>query len=196
MTVRVEPLSGDRLARALPDLARLRIEVFRAYPYLYDGDMAYEENYVRHYAESPGAIVAGAFAGTTLVGAATGAPMEDHAAEFAKPFEDRGFDLGEIFYFGESVLLPEWRGRGIGHRFFDLREDQARSLGRGWSCFCAVIRPADHPLRPADYAPLDPFWRKRGYEPVAGLVAEYRWKDRDKAEEDAKPMQFWLRRLG
>ena len=39
---------------------------------------------------------------------------------------------------------------------------------RAWSstrsAFCAVQRPSDHPERPPGYAPLDPFWRKRGYE--------------------------------
>jgi hypothetical protein len=34
MTVRVEPLVGAALARGLPALARLRIAVFRSWPYL------------------------------------------------------------------------------------------------------------------------------------------------------------------
>ena len=74
--------------------------------------------------------------------------MEDHAREFAAPFAAAGFDLADTFYCGESVLLPDYRGRGVGHRFFDLREAQARKIGRRWCCFCAVIRPDDHPLRP------------------------------------------------
>lgn len=193
--VRVEPIPGEDLAGALPALARLRIEVFRAYPYLYDGDLAYEERYLRAYADSPGALVVGAWDGERLVGAATGAPMEDHAAEFAKPFAERGYPLEEIFYCGESVLLPAYRGRGIGHAFFDQREAQGRALGRPWSCFCAVIRAEGHPLRPADYRPLDLFWRKRGYRPVEGLVAEFPWRDLGEAEETLKPMQFWMRPL-
>ena len=39
--LRIERLSGDALLQYLPELARLRITVFRAFPYLYDGDMAY-----------------------------------------------------------------------------------------------------------------------------------------------------------
>ena len=38
----VAPLSGDQIDAALDDLARLRIAVFRAFPYLYHGDMEYE----------------------------------------------------------------------------------------------------------------------------------------------------------
>lgn len=193
MTLTVCPIAAGDLPAILPELARLRIEVFRAFPYLYDGEMAYEERYLRTYAASPGAIVVGAWDGGRLVGAATGAPMEDHAAEFARPFAGRGFDLSQIFYCGESVLLPEYRGQGAGHAFFDHREARGRALGRRWSCFCAVIRPESHPARPAGYAPLDPFWRKRGYRPVEGLVTRFAWRDIGDEAETEKPMQFWMR---
>jgi hypothetical protein len=53
-------LTGEALAAALPDVARLRIAVFRAYPYLYDGDAAYEEAYLQTYRESENAILVGA----------------------------------------------------------------------------------------------------------------------------------------
>jgi len=93
------------------------------------------------------------------------------------------------------VLLPAWRGRGAGHRFFDLREEHARRLGRRWSCFCAVVRPADHPLRPADYRPLDAFWRRRGYEKLDGALAHFAWQDRGDAADTEKPMEVWIRDL-
>jgi GNAT superfamily N-acetyltransferase len=121
--------------------------------------------------------------------------MADHAAAFAMPLAARGIDVASVYYFGESVLLPAYRGRGVGHAFFDRREAQARVLGFTTACFCTVARPADHPARPADYSPLDPFWRGRGYAPVDGLVADFGWKDVGDAEESRHPMQFWMKRL-
>lgn len=50
-------------------------------------------------------------------------------------------------------------------------------------------------MRPAGYRPLDVFWRKRGYAPVTGAIAEHSWKDAGQAEETRKPMQVWLREL-
>lgn len=129
------------------------------------------------------------------MGAATAAPMADHAAEFAAPFRACGIDLADVYYFGESVLLPEWRGHGIGHAFFDRREARARELGFPLASFCAVIRPADHPARPAGYSPLDPFWRKRGFAPVDGLVGHFAWKDIGHATQTDHAMQFWTKRL-
>lgn len=190
----VRVLTGATLDAALEDVARLRIAVFRAFPYLYDGDLAYERRYLESYL-APSAVVVGAFDGATLVGAATGAAMEDHAGDFAAAFNARSERLAEIFYCAESVLMPAYRGRGIGHAFFDHREAHARGLGRRYAAFCAVVRPADHPARPAGYTPLDPFWRKRGYAPLPGVIARFRWRDVGQAQEDEKPLQFWMRKL-
>ncbi len=177
----------------LDDVARLRIAVFREYPYLYDGDLDHERGYLQSYRESDAAIVVGAWEGTRLVGAATGTPMEDHAAAFGAPFIAAGYDLASMFYCAESVLLPAFRGQGAGHRFFDLREAHARALGRRWSCFCSIVRGPEG--RPAEYRPHDVFWRKRGYRPLPGMFAHFRWKDVGDAEASEKSLQFWLREL-
>ena len=188
-------LWGAELEAALDDVARLRIEVFRAFPYLYDGDLDYERAYLQSYRDSAGAVLVGAFDGARLIGAATGTPLADHAEDFAAAFEGAGVDLGEVFYCAESVLLPEYRGQGIGHAFFDLREAHAKGLGFSKCAFCGVVRPEDHRLRPVDYAPLDPFWRKRGYEPLSGVVARFSWKDVDQDCAMEKPLQFWMREI-
>lgn len=195
MTLTFATLDGAAIDAALDDVARLRITVFRDWPYLYDGDEGYERRYLETYRDSPGAVLVGAFDGGRLVGAATGAPMEDHADQFGAPLAERGHDLSDIFYCAESVLLPAYRGQGAGHAFFELREAHARRLGRHWSAFCGVIRPDTHPARPASYRPLDDFWRKRGYAPLPGVVARFAWKDIGDTEETEKPMQFWMRRL-
>lgn len=193
--IRVERLTGDALAAALPDVARLRIAVFRAYPYLYEGDVAYEERYLQVYRDSADAILVGAYDGARLIGAATGAPMEDHADDFGAAFAESGIALDRIFYCAESVLLPEYRGQGIGHRFFDLREAQARELGRDYAAFCSVMRPKDHPARPETYQPLDGFWHKRGYAPLPGAVAQFNWREIGAAQESAHDLQVWMRAL-
>ncbi|WP_138933214.1 GNAT family N-acetyltransferase [Roseovarius arcticus] len=192
----VRTLRGAALEAALDDVARLRIEVFRSYPYLYDGDADYERRYLQRYRDSKGAILVGAFDGARLVGAATGTPMEDHADDFATALAGQGLDAESTFYCAESVLLPEYRGRGIGHAFFDAREDHARELGRDTSVFCSVLRPEGHPLRPDGYRALDAFWRGRGYAPLPGAIARFAWKDTDEPGETDHELQLWMRRLG
>lgn len=194
--IEVKSITGEDIYAILPGLARLRIIVFRDWPYLYDGTLEYEEKYLKKFAAAEGAVVIAAFDGADMVGASTGAPMIEHADEFGEPFKKAGYDISKIFYCGESVLLKSHRGYGLGHAFFGGREAQARRLG-GFthSAFCRVIRPDDHPLKPADYAPLDPFWRKRGYAPVEGIIATYDWKDIDQSHETRHEMQFWMKKL-
>lgn len=195
MRLRYQRLQGAQIDAALDDLARLRITVFRDWPYLYDGDGAYERDYLSAYRNSADALLVTAEAGGRIVGLSTGTPMEDHADSFANAFEGSGYDLGDIFYCAESVLLPEWRGQGAGHAFFEAREAHARALGRRFAVFCAVLRPPEHPLRPANYRALDGFWRGRGYAPLERVVARHDWKDVDQPHETTHQLQFWGKEL-
>jgi len=123
-------------------------------------------------------------------------PLVDETAEVQQPFVDAGWAVERIYYFGESVLLPAYRGQGTGVRFFIEREAQARRLGGfDWCAFCAVERPATHPQQPAGYVPLDAFWQRRGFHHRPELRTEYVWRDVGDSAETAKPMSFWLKRL-
>lgn len=196
MRLEVTSLTGDAIKTVLPDLAHLRMVVFRDWPYLYDGTLEYEQQYLATFAAAPGAVCIIARDGEKIVGASTGLPMIHADDEFKGPFAAAGHDIAEVFYCGESVLLSSHRGGGVGHAFFDHREAQARKLG-GFknSTFCRVERPDNHPLKPNDYRPLDGFWTKRGYAPAPGLVAKFDWKDIDQLNETTKELQFWIRDL-
>ena len=177
------------------DLARLRIAVFRDFPYLYDGDSDYEREYMETYARSDGSVFVLVFDGNTIVGASTGTPMSVETDEVKGPFLAAGYDPARFFYFGESVLLPAYRGHGVGLRFFEEREAQARRLGLAYCAFCAVERPLDHPRRPPDYQPLDAFWHKRGYTHHPELRTTFNWRDLDEPKESPKPLSFWIRKI-
>ncbi|MEY2700301.1 MAG: hypothetical protein RIQ52_1056 [Pseudomonadota bacterium] len=194
--LQIKHLSGEAIRDYIPDLATLRITVFRDFPYLYDGTREYEEHYLETYLKSSESIVVLALDGDKTIGASTGLPMADETSEFQAPFIAQGLNPADFFYCAESVLLPEYRGRGVYKAFFEGREAHARRLGRFSHCtFCCVQRPADHPLRPQGYAPLDAVWTRFGYHPQPGLTTGYAWKDIDMNEETIKPMNFWIKAL-
>lgn len=192
--VEVFPCTGSALQEVLPALAELRIQVFAQWPYLYHGELAYEKKYLEKFSESEDALIVVARSGERIVGASTASPLLGHADEFAKPFSERGYDPQRVFYFGESVLLPEFRGRGIGHAFFDHREQFARQLGHfDIAAFCGVVRDAQDPRKPLDYQVLDPFWTKRGFHKAEGLVTSLSWKEHAQDQDIEHLMQFWIK---
>lgn len=192
----IKVFTGGQITPIINDLAQLRIEVFREYPYLYDGTVEYEKKYLKTYMNCPESLVVAVFYDNQLIGASTGLPMTDAAEEFKMPFKTYGYDIEKIFYFGESVMLKAFRGRGIYARFFDERESYARSLKRfNLTTFCAVERPENHPLKPLGYTSLDNYWEKRGYVKRPELFTHFLWKDLDESEESPKKMVFWTKML-
>lgn len=194
--LQVRRLAGDALGPWLDAVARLRIAVFRDWPYLYAGDLDYERGYLQAYARSPGSVFVLAFDGDAVVGASTGLPLADDTDEFQRPFREVGRAVDDVFYFGESVLLPEYRGRGVGHRFLDEREAHAAALGRfAWTGFCAVDRDPADPRRPAGHRGNEVFWAKRGYVRQPGLTVHLAWQEIGEPAPTDKPLTFWLRPL-
>ncbi|MGR4896089.1 GNAT family N-acetyltransferase [Stenotrophomonas sp. LARHCG68] len=188
-------LRGPELLPVLDDVARLRIGVFNDWPYLYQGSLDYERDYLAAYAATPDAVCVVARDGDAVVGASTGLPLLDDGAAFRKPFEEAGLDPAQVFYFGESVLLPSYRGRGIGHAFFDAREAHARALRRfAITAFCAVDRAADDPRRPLGHRDNDVFWHKRGYARQPGMTLQLLWHEVGQGEV-MHPLTFWTRTL-
>lgn len=188
-------LHGSALEPHLDALGTLRITVFREYPYLYEGSLEYERDYLRAYLHSRRSLVVLVFDDDTLVGATTCLPLADEGEEFQAAFVQAGYDLSTIGYFGESILLSSYRGRGVGKEFFVRREAHVRSLGLQLCAFCAVDRPADHPLCPADHRPLDHFWRAQGYTRQVGLQAVFTWKEVGEDAPSPKTLTFWTKRL-
>ncbi len=189
----LETLSGAAIRAVVPELARLRVEVFRAWPYLYEGDLGYERRYLAKYAGMDDATIVVARVAGRVVGASTALPLARAEPEMQRPFRDAGLDPRDWYYFGESVLEEAHRGRGIGVAFFHAREARAAALGYRRTTFCAVERPDDHPMRPAGHVPLDGFWTRRGYVRRPGLRASFDWRDIGAAGETPHPMVFWTR---
>jgi GNAT superfamily N-acetyltransferase len=195
MRLDLKTYSGAKIIPFLDDLARLRIEVFREWPYLYEGDLDYEKTYLEAFRCAENSVMVIAFDGESVVGASTGMPMIHESEDLREPLRQRGYDLERCYYFSESVLIKPYRGRGTGKQFFAEREKWVKGLETfNLIAFCGVTRPEDHPLRPRAYQSLDAFWRRLGYEPT-DIFAQLSWKDVDEKEESLKPLRYWMKQL-
>jgi GNAT superfamily N-acetyltransferase len=195
MAVEVFRVLGAEAEKYLDSVAQLRIRVFRDFPYLYDGHPAYEKEYLGRYLQARDFALIVAKEGKQVVGASTCLPLSQETDEIRQPLVEAGYDDKEVLYLGESVLDKAYRGRGIGKSFFRLREAYGHHLQKTLASFCAVDRPADHPLRPAHYRPLHTFWQKEGYRPLANVQVRLFWKDVDQKAETEKALTFWIKKL-
>jgi len=199
----IRALTGPVSEDDLNAIARLRIDVFREYPYLYDGDMAYEQRYLAGLAGDPQALVLIAEADGDVVGCATSLPLLGSAditaaADVAGQFAAAGLDPARCYYYSEILVRPEWRGAGLAKAFYGKRATFAAERGFTHVCFAAVVRPTDDPRRPADYFDPGPLWRRMGFEPRDEMVFHYEWPtlQPDGATADAShPMRFWIKPL-
>ena len=194
--IQVRSLTGPALMTYLHSIAKLRMDVFREYPFLEEPDLSLETVQLKQYLMSKEAIGVLVFDNTTLVGASLGIPLALEKAEIQKPFRDRGDDTSTYYYFAESVLLKPYRNRGIGHHFFDVREAHVKGLKKyKHICFFDPLRPEVDAYKPGDYLPLHDFWRKRGYTHCPDLKCHLIWKQLHEERASEKTLTFWVKDL-
>ncbi len=191
----ISRLKGKQIHPYIDNLAELRIEIFKEYPYLYEGNFDYERNYLKTYTASDEAILILVQDVQKVVGASTAIPLMFETTECQKPFEENGFNLSEVFYFGESVLLSSYRNKGVYRHFFQEREACARAYGSKIAAFCAVERDPQDTRRPTDYIPLNDVWEYFGYQKHTNLCAYYEWLEINHVKSTSKPMIFWTKHL-
>ncbi len=194
--ITIRAFTGTHVRPYLSCIARLSAEIFQEYPYLCQSHERWELEFLEKYAESDDAIVVIVFDGSVIVGASTGIPLIEESGAYLKPFQEKRMPIDRYFHFGESFLLKPYRNRGIGHHFFDLREEHVEKSGKYDAiCFCSVDHPEHDPLKPSNYRPLDDFWRKRGFTHHKELVCHLSWKNLHDNIETTKNLSYWIKEL-
>jgi len=195
MLLTTQILSGHDVTVHLDALATLRLDIFREFPYLYDGTRDSELRYLQVYAQAADACVLTATNGGRVVGAATGIPLMHEQQELREPFAAFPYPLGSIYYVGELLLYPEYRNRGLGMQLLSNLENQIRSLGSFRYLTCAtVVRLDDHPHRPANYLPIERFLKRTGFTSLPEVTTTFAWRETDGVSREHL-MQFWIKAL-
>jgi hypothetical protein len=194
--IKIRTLTGAGIKTYIPSIVKVRNEVLKQYPYLRVGHTEEDTQYFKCLCQSKDSIAVLVFDGPKIVGVSTGTPLDEHPASLQKIFLEKHLDPAEFYYFGVCTLLGPYRGRGIAHHFFDLREEHAKHLKRfNKICLSNVIRPKNHHQKPKDYVPLDSFWKKRGYVERKDLIGKLAWCEIDEKTPSPKPLMFWVKDL-
>ena len=94
-------LEGAQVLNYLDPLAGLRLNIFREYPYLYDGQLEDERRYLSGYADQ-GLVLLALDAGR-VAGAITGMPLAKESEAFVAPFRNAGLAPEQFYYIGDGV---------------------------------------------------------------------------------------------
>lgn len=187
---------GKEIEKYIEELGRFRIEIFKEYPYIYDGDMEYEKKYLGRYARCEESFLLVVDNEHGIDCACTGIPLKDELPEFQKPFLERDIPIDKIFYLGEVMVRKNLRGQGLGTRLMDRALTHVYNAGLYEEVVLAtVIREPNHPLRPADYIDKDNLWRKFGFEKLDGITVSFDWKDIGEEQETTKEMVYWRKQF-
>lgn len=188
-------LTGVAIADAVDDVATLRLEIFKEYPYLYQGRREDELSYLVTYAEAPDACIILAYHGHEVIGAVAGMPLIHEDARMSDAFAGTAFPLDEVYYVGELLFRPDYRNCGLGRKLLAQLERHIGSLGHYRRITCATVeRPDDHPVRPRDYIPITRFLARTGFSRISGVTTSFKWQETDGVKRD-HPMQFWVKTL-
>ena len=195
MSLTTKLLTGREVEEILDSLATLRLEIFREYPYLYDGKRESELRYLQGYAQAAEACVLTVTAAGRIVGAATGMPLQHEQKEIVAPFAATAYPLDSVYYVGELLFYPPYRNRGLGMKLLSMMEDKIRSSCSYRYLTCAtVVRPNDHPQRPANYLPIGRFLHRTAFRAVPAAFTSFTWLETDGVSRN-HPMQFWIKEL-
>lgn len=194
--VSIEPMTGGAIRDILSDLVNLRLTVFREYPYLYAGEEVDELRYLARYGTTADGLVLLARHGGKTVGAITGIPLTAEDDVLVRPFRERGDGVSGCYYVGEALLLPGWRGAGLGSRLLDALIQKVAAWGRYRQLACATIHRDDNDtLQPDGHIPIDGFCLRHGFVRHSELTALIPWREID-GRILSHELVFWIRTLG
>jgi hypothetical protein len=168
---------GKEIAPYLDILANYRINFFRQYPYLYEGNLAYEKTYLKHYLDNPDTFLMGFFDGEKLGAFMSCMPLLS-SADIVKDAETKfkmiGLNAQKLMYIGETSIMPEYRSFTLTYEIPKRLREIVLQLGYEGGCSLTVDRPKNHPLRPADYQDVEVVFKKFGYHRV-DITSELEW---------------------
>ena len=194
--IHVRSFTGSNLKPYLHSIAKLRMEVYKEYPYFEEPNLNHETGYLGKIFSCKETIGVLIFDNTTLIGVSLGCPLTIEEAAIQHPFLEKRIDVDSYYFFGDSTLLKNYRSRGIGHHFYDARElhvAQYKKFKR--ICFCVPDCSELDAGRPNDYVPLIDFWRKRGYIHHPEIKCTLSWKKLEETHPSNIPMSFWIKEL-
>lgn len=191
----VDTFTAQAIAQHTDSIVQLSNEIFKGHPYLYDGNDADYTKHLKSYATSKNAVVSIAFDGTKVIGVATGIPLSEAWGKYQEPFKNKGEDISKIYYLGELLLLPEYRGQGIGQQMVKEVEKYAKEKGFATITAQAIDEKSLKTPAPSDYYSMTNPLQKLGFKERPEINSVGHWTNVNETKESPHQMVYWTKSL-
>lgn len=172
----------------------MRIAIFKEFPYLYEGNIESEKEYLDVFFNSQKSLILLVFDGDKVVGCSSVVPLDEESDTIQKPFLDRNIDPKDYLYIGEAMIKKPYRNLGILGKFFvPAYNNHAKIHGFKHLVFITVNRAHSHPQRPSDYRNLEPIWQHFGYKLMPGMFVKASWLQSDTLKEEENELGVWIK---
>lgn len=187
----LKTFSGNEARRYSQQMASVYINIFKEFPYLYEGSIVEcEKDYLERYFISKHSIISLVFNGERIIGASASLPL-DAVEEIKSAFLKKQVDTRKFLYIGGTVIEEPFRNLKLIKKISRSHETHARNNGYSQIAFVAVRRDPSHPLRPIGYRPLEPIWQHLGYALIEGIEVRDKWKQIDTHQEEENSLDIW-----
>jgi len=197
MNINIQTYSGESLAVEIGALVDFRLRYFREFPYLYVGAEEGEREHIAEYTTNPTARLVITRDGERIIGVAIGTMLfteTEILCQAGEPLQQLGIVPELSYYFGEMILVPEERSKGIGKQMLEALKNAGQEQGATRFCFLSVTRESNDVRRPAGYVDSDVIFRKFGFEKTDVFVT-FEWKtvqSDGSIEKVANQLDLWI----
>lgn len=184
--------TGDEARSYALQIATIRLELFRDFPYLYVGTIEDEYEYLSMYFNSRSShLVLGFNSQNQLICYSSSIAVDDCTDDIKTPSMSLGYK--KILYIGEVMIRPEYRLRGLSRHCMNYHDRKAREGGYDAVMLMSIDRPYDHPYTPAGYRSLDSLWIKYGYQRVTSASIVQSWRQIDTDGSVLHQLGLWIK---
>ncbi len=184
-------LLGNQITDIIPTIAKLRIKSFKGYPYLYNGTLESELEYLELYKNNEHALVVqeSESAETVML---IGAPLIDIFPEAKTIFESAQYNADECYY-AEEVVLP------LANMPLILEAFEAQVIKWNYKnlCLITVKEEENHPLKPENYQSIEPLFEELGFSKTdLSISAAYStFCAGGSVQQRGHEFVFWIKKL-
>lgn len=191
----IQAFKGPEAKIYFKQIATLRITMFKEFPYLYEGSIEDEEEYLSIYFNSPNSVILLVLDKDKVVGFSSSIPLSEEMEEIKNPFVESDLDINSIHYIGEMIIETAYRTKGMFNIMANYQEEYARSKEYLSIVFMTVIREHNHLLKPKNYRCLEILWKYLGYELLEGIKVKFSWKQVDGECPQDNQLGIWFKKL-